>query len=143
VIKRLFDFIVSGVIILGTLPLWLPYLIFSFRHKERKIVRDENGELFTIVQYGQILNRGIFNKILLSIHIFLGNLSFVGAPIRMADEPVPDFFYKPGLTGLYQINRANIRSKKEGEQYELYYLKNQNFWLDIEIIIKSIMIKTQ
>ena len=39
--------------------------------------------------------------------------------------------------GLVQINQGKIISPDEDEVYDLFYLKNQNFWLDIEIILKT------
>ena len=48
---------------------------------------------------------------------------------------------KPGVTGWAQINfryGASEDDALEKLQYDLYYVKNQSFWLDIRIIVKTI-----
>ena len=56
--------------------------------------------------------------------------------MRLTDEKQPLYFYKPGITGLLQINRHRIDKKENEERFELFYLKHQSIWLDLEIILK-------
>lgn len=45
---------------------------------------------------------------------------------------------KPGLTGLWQvIGRKNLPLHLN-MQYDLYYIKNQSFWLDLEILVRTL-----
>ena len=70
-----------------------------------------------------------------------GKLSIVGSPIiEVNDQQHPKgcLDLKPGLTGLFQINKHNSLSIADCERYNLYYLKNYSLMLDIEIIIKAI-----
>jgi lipopolysaccharide/colanic/teichoic acid biosynthesis glycosyltransferase len=43
------------------------------------------------------------------------------------------------LTGLVQINQREGLSQDEIERYMLYYAKNQSLVLDLEILLKSII----
>ena len=98
--------------------------------------------------------------------IWLGRLSFVGAPARVlrvpASPPNPSgdpsplsLFHQPekknmrastmqgirfrtGLTGYAQLNRSRIRRESDREQFDLYYLQNYSLWLDIDILLKSL-----
>jgi lipopolysaccharide/colanic/teichoic acid biosynthesis glycosyltransferase len=74
----------------------------------------------------------------LIIYIFTGRISFVGAPLKKVFEKQSYYFYKPGLFGLLQLNSQNIETTAQEERYDLFYLKNQNIWLDLEIILKTI-----
>jgi lipopolysaccharide/colanic/teichoic acid biosynthesis glycosyltransferase len=82
--------------------------------------------------------KGFFNYILMLLNILTGKLSFVGAPIITEVKDSSQFDYKPGLTGLVQINSERIKSDQIRENFELHYLKNQSLFLDIEIILQSL-----
>ncbi len=44
-----------------------------------------------------------------------------------------------GLTGLIQINSRPGLTEEEIDRYALYYAKNQSWWLDVEIVLKSVL----
>jgi hypothetical protein len=46
----------------------------------------------------------------------------------------------PGLTGVAQVFASRSLSREEKFKYDLWYIENKNFWLDIKLILKSIMI---
>ena len=66
-------------------------------------------------------------------------MSFVGAPIGEGD-PLK-FNYKPGITGLIQINTKNLNKENAYDNYEMYYLKSQSLFLDLEILLTSLFKK--
>ncbi len=138
ILKRSFDLIVSALILSVTLPLWVIPMLFHWKTKKTFPVWGEKSETVAIIQFGEFPLRGSLNKLLLIIYILRGRLSFVGAPFREVKDKYPLYFYKPGLYGLLQINENRLESNEEKERYELYYLKNQNIWLDLEIILKSL-----
>jgi exopolysaccharide biosynthesis polyprenyl glycosylphosphotransferase len=50
---------------------------------------------------------------------------------------------KPGITGWAQVNHsyaANLKETKEKLQYDLYYIKNMSWVLDLAILLKTIRI---
>jgi lipopolysaccharide/colanic/teichoic acid biosynthesis glycosyltransferase len=77
--------------------------------------------------------------------ICMGTMSFVGLP---AGGPpagftptAPSHLGKPGLTGIVQINEHADLRPAEREQFALYYAKNQSLGLDLEILLKAILLK--
>jgi lipopolysaccharide/colanic/teichoic acid biosynthesis glycosyltransferase len=106
--------------------------------KNRIQIWGEKGDKEYIIQKSKNPFRGFLNKLFVIFYIFTGHISFVGAPLRQVTEKQPYYFYKPGIYGLYQLNRHLIANASQEEKYDLFYLKNQNIWLDLEIILKSV-----
>ena len=48
------------------------------------------------------------------------------------------FLGKLGIVGLWYIENLNHSDVVENRRLDLFYAKNQNIWLDLEIIGKSI-----
>ncbi len=73
-----------------------------------------------------------------------GSMSLVGRPYS-DDETgeTDDYLGKKGITGLVQINRRDDMQTDEIEAYELYYARNQSLMLDIEILLKSLLLFMQ
>jgi len=78
-------------------------------------------------------------------------MSFIGPRperpefVHMLNEEVPYYSLrhsiKPGITGWAQINYPYGASKEdalEKLQYDLYYIKNLTFVLDLDIILRTI-----
>jgi len=111
-IKRLFDIILSSLLVVLVLPFaW----IFS------KLSRS-NGYFM----------KSIFN----TPSIFKGQKTFVGP--HEVHESTNLFLGKVGITGLWFIERVAKSDKIENRRLDLFYAKNQNIWLDLEIIGKTI-----
>jgi len=107
-IKRAFD-ILLGVFLLFTL-----YPIFLIRYLVSKK----------------------WNNLLYLFKVLGGKYSFVGRPIGSRETNI--YLGKPGLTGIVQINENKNLSEEDIVRLNIYYAKNQNIWLDIEILIKTI-----
>jgi lipopolysaccharide/colanic/teichoic acid biosynthesis glycosyltransferase len=86
-------------------------------------------------------------------NILRGEMSFVGPRAERPEfhneleEKVPfyneRYLIKPGLTGWAQIKfryGASVQDAAEKLQYDLYYIKNRSFLLDLGIILKTITI---
>lgn len=84
-------------------------------------------------------------------NIIIGDLSFVGPRperpefVEQLKQEIPFFelrqLVNPGITGWAQINYrygASIKDAYEKLQYDLYYLKNRSFLLDVAIIFKTL-----
>ncbi len=110
---------------------------------------QENDPRITTV--GKILRYTHLDELPQLINIIMGDLSFVG-PRPERPEFVNQLkngvlFYelrhivKPGLTGWAQLNYrygASVEDAREKLQYDIYYLKNRSFWLDLSIVIKTV-----
>jgi hypothetical protein len=75
-----------------------------------------------------------FRKLILGVpKIFKGRTSFVGP--QNPKENINLYLGKKGLTGLWYTEEAEV---KEYEKLDIYYAKNQNIWLDLEILGKTL-----
>ncbi len=105
-IKRIFDLIFSSVILLLLYP--LVYFI-----------RKVSGSNSDFVKF-----------VLGTPKVFSGKKSFVGPKSKSYYEEL--YLGKPGLTGLWYLE--NVEDEPEAIKLDLYYAKNQNLWLDLEIL---------
>lgn len=134
-VKRSFDLALSCLMLMLFSPLML--LIFPWLIKNgRKIsIYIPGKKEIRILDYqGNRFGRFILNL----FNIFSGRLSFVGSPVTTDEADISGFEYKPGLTGLVQVNKERIHENGIRENYELHYLKNHSFFLDMEILLKTI-----
>ena len=135
-IKRLFDILLSSILLLVTSLFVWPVILFN-RSSKKNFYPYGNTAVGLSLRLFTPVNKHLYkNLYLLICHIFRGHLSFVGAPILYSHRQ--DFIYKPGLTGLRQINESRLHFTDDKLKYELYYLQNYSIWLDIDILIKSI-----
>lgn len=110
-----------------------------------------------ITKVGKFLRKTAMDESLQLINIFKGDMSFVGpralrpVEIEMGDtSSVRDIFQipgfqrrssvKPGLTGVAQVLAPRNLPREEKFKYDLWYIDNLSFWLDIKLIIKSFLI---
>ncbi len=106
-----------------------------------------------ITRLGKFLRKTRIDEIPQLFNIIRGEMSFVGPRperpefIKTLEQHIP--FYKerlivrPGLTGWAQVNfpyGASIEDALWKMQYDLYYIKNRSFILDLSIILKTIKI---
>lgn len=143
VTKRAFDIIVSSLLLIVSAPLLLPLLLIQLRNKKSVRILGAKGEAVSILQIKSVQSKNPANHWLLWWEVLWGKLSFVGAPMRENGEAAKpgSYWYKPGLTGLVQINRKKIITPDDMEKYHLFYLKNQSILLDVEILLKSIFLR--
>jgi len=106
-----------------------------------------------ITRVGKIIKKLHIDEFPQFYNILKGDLSFAGPRPewnKLADDYEKEIpFYncrylvKPGLTGWAQINyKASVTTGEAQEkfEYDLYYIKNRSFWLDISIIIKTLQL---
>ncbi len=136
--KRMFDFMLSLTFIIFSFPIFILLPFFPGKYKQKFEMDTGHGNRLKITQVSENINQGLVNKILLLPHILTGGISFVGSTIRAAGKDQPSPLFKPGLTGLTQINHDATSDDSDAQKYDIYYVRNQSFWLDIEIMIKSI-----
>ncbi len=106
-----------------------------------------------ITGVGRFLRKTRLDELPQLYNICRGDMSFVGVrPIRryfarvLAEkEPLYTirFLAKPGLTGWDQVNNGypnTLEGQLRKFRYDLYYLKNASFWLDLRILGKTILV---
>ena len=109
--------------------------------------REKNKE--NITRAGLFLRATHLDELPQAINLLKRDLSFIGPRpewsklAEVFESEIP--YYKtryvvmPGIMGWAQINYPASRSileAKEKFEYDLYYIKNQSFLLDLEIILK-------
>lgn len=113
----------------------------------KKAGDGENGKCFGAKIRRMSLDE--LPQILFNICI-LGNMSVVGPRPLLKDE-LEQYYteeeqkrflsVKPGLTGYWQAYARNNATYESGERQkmELYYIDNRSVWLDIKIILKTVI----
>ncbi len=102
---------------------------------------------------GRILRKLRLDELPQLINILKGEMSFIGPRperqvfIEELKEKVPYYGYrflvKPGLTGWAQVMypyASSLDQSREKLEYDLYYIKNLGFFLDLAILLKSVRI---
>ena len=67
-------------------------------------------------------------------------MSFVGSELIEVGGTNRQLRYKPGLTGLFLLhNNHHKPDEADCQNYEHFYMQNHSFFLDIEIILKTLL----
>ena len=120
-------------------------------HKFRSMsdARDENGELLPdevrLGKFGRSLRATSLDELPELWDIFRGKMSIVGPrPLLVKylplynDEQHRRHDVRPGLTGWAQVHGRNLASWEERFAYDVDYVDNISFALDVKIIIMTI-----
>ncbi len=106
-----------------------------------------------VTRVGRILRRTHLDEIPQMLNVLRGDLSLVGPRpersvfVEQLEREIPHYrvrhFIKPGFTGWAQIKfryaRSVLDSKRKFE-YDLYYIKNRSFILDVLILLKTVQL---
>jgi exopolysaccharide biosynthesis polyprenyl glycosylphosphotransferase len=124
--------------------------------KFRTMVEDAAtcGPLWTekndprITRVGRVIRKLRFDEFPQLINIFKGEMSFIGPRPLAHCSPMTDIRYyryrllvKPGLTGWAQVMYPDgiaADTTPEKLKYDLYYIKNIGFLLDVAILMKTV-----
>tara|TARA_A100001015_G_scaffold317519_1_gene434712 strand:- start:1621 stop:2226 length:606 start_codon:yes stop_codon:yes gene_type:complete len=168
-IKRIFDFLFSFLLIIVLSPLFLALvaLVFydlgapcffiqkrpGFKNKKFRFIKfrtmqntiDSNGKLLAdskrLTKIGNFLRKSSLDELPNLFNVLIGSMSLVGPRPLLAEYL--DLYnerqslrhtVKPGITGWAQIKGRNSLSWTDKLEYDIWYVKNQTFWLDLKII---------
>jgi len=100
-----------------------------------------------VTRVGKILRKFRLDEFPQLINVLKGELSLVGPRPHEPEETAlypKEFRHLPsakaGVTGLSQVNGASSLPFLKELELDDYYVKNQSFWLDFKIILKTIAI---
>jgi len=113
-------------------------------------LRDEKGNLLPdekrLTKLGKWLRRYSLDETPELWNVVKGNMSLVGPrPLLMKylDRYTPEqarrHEVKPGITGWAQVNGRNAITWEEKFKYDVWYVDNLSFWLDIKIIFMTVI----
>ena len=98
-----------------------------------------------ITKFGKFLRRTSLDELPQCINVLKGDMSIVGPRPEMPfivdtyNEISKDRLHvKPGITGLWQISADRGKQIHDNIEYDLYYLENAGFLMDMVIIIRTL-----
>jgi len=123
------------------------FKLYKFRSMSDK--RDEDGQLLPdnerLTVFGRILRSSSLDELPELWNIIKGDMSIVGPrPWTVhylgffTSEERRRHLVRPGLTGLAQVNGRTAANWDERLKYDIYYVDNVSFLLDVKIILKTI-----
>ncbi len=116
--KRLFDLIVSGLLLMTVYPILRITNRSGAQHPSRFFAHLPD--------------------------VFRGRMSLVGPSDERGKKSHPVLqMGKPGLTGLVQLQRNRALTAEEIDSLDLSYARNQSVMLDLEILVKSLLSHSQ
>ena len=107
-----------------------------------------------ITLIGKILRKTNMDELPQFWNVLMGNMSVVGPrphptqlniqSMELVDNYMLRHMVIPGITGLAQVNgcRGETRTTEDMQKrvnFDLYYIQRWNFWLDLQIIIQTII----
>ena len=105
-----------------------------------------------ISRIGCLLRKTSLDEFPQFINVLLGHISVVGPRPHMLKDTeeyrllletyMVRLYLKPGITGLAQISghrgKLSFTEMKERLKWDIYYMEHWGFWLDIQIILKTV-----
>jgi len=108
----------------------------------KKIDSDKDPR---VTKVGKFIRKTNLDELAQLFNVLIGTMSLVGPrPYVPVDEKRLPFlkykrrYVKPGITGLWQISGSNELSEEEWLKLDNFYVENWSFFLDIQIIFKTI-----
>jgi exopolysaccharide biosynthesis polyprenyl glycosylphosphotransferase len=131
------------------------YMIIKFRTMQRDAEPDgrprwaKEGDR-RATRVGRFLRKTHLDELPQFINVFRGEMSLVGPRaerpelVEMFQQHIPFYrarlLVKPGITGWAQVNygyASTIDETRVKLEYDLYYIKRRNLWMDIMILVRT------
>jgi lipopolysaccharide/colanic/teichoic acid biosynthesis glycosyltransferase len=124
------------------------FKVIKFKTMNEK--RDAHGNLLPdakrLTKLGIFLRKTSFDEGPQVLNILKGDMSIIG-PRPLLPEYLPLYNktqkkrhdVKPGITGWAQINGRNAISWKKKFEYDVWYVENRSFLLDVKIFFKTFL----
>ncbi|MCU1250206.1 MAG: sugar transferase [Edaphobacter sp.] len=127
----------------------IPFVLWKFRSMRTDVPVYEASPRSVVdsrlTRVGRLIRRLSLDEMPQLINVLQGEMSLVGPrpemPFIVARyHPLEceRLIARPGITGLWQISPARAFPIHENLQYDLHYIRNQNFLLDCVIILRTI-----
>lgn len=109
----------------------------------------ENGDFLDkdprVTKFGRFLRKTSIDELPQLLNVVKGDLSLVGPrplvpeEMDLSDKKNAILSVKPGITGLAVISGRKNIPFEERRKLDMYYAQNWSFWLDIVILLKTIV----
>jgi lipopolysaccharide/colanic/teichoic acid biosynthesis glycosyltransferase len=97
---------------------------------------------------GKFLRKTSLDELPQFLNVLKGDMSVVGArPI--VDRELNEYYkeegelycsLKPGITGMWQVSGDRKLAIHENMDYDLYYVRNMSFSLDVAILLETVLV---
>ncbi|WP_052666583.1 exopolysaccharide biosynthesis polyprenyl glycosylphosphotransferase [Photobacterium angustum] len=131
------------------------FRIYKFRSMTVKEAGAEDKfatqEQARVTKVGKIIRKVRIDELPQFFNVLKGDMSLIGPRpeqdsfVKQFEKEIPFYGYrhmvKPGITGWAQVVQGyadDTESTTEKLAFDLYYIKNLSFWLDINIVFKTI-----
>ena len=108
---------------------------------------SESASISRVTKFGSFLRRLSIDELPSLLNILIGHMSLIGPRPLLTeylksydDNQIKRHNVLPGLTGLAQIKGRNSITWNEKFTYDLYYVENVSFLLDIKIFFNSFLV---
>ncbi|QSR48381.1 exopolysaccharide biosynthesis polyprenyl glycosylphosphotransferase [Aeromonas veronii] len=104
-----------------------------------------------VTRVGAFIRRTRIDELPQLINVFKNEMSLVGPRpereifIKELEVVIPYYRFrhavKPGITGLAQVSYpygASIEDAVWKHKYDIYYIKHQNLWLDVKVLLRTV-----
>ena len=119
------------------------------KHKTMTDERDADGKLLPdaqrLTKIGKIVRSLSIDELPQLFNVLKGDMSFVGPrPLLVkylplySKEQMRRHEVRPGITGWAQINGRNTITHTKKFEYDVWYVDNISFWLDVKILFLTI-----
>lgn len=165
-IKRILDIIISALLMIILFPLFvITYLLVRIFLGNPVIFKQEREGLdkksyvmykFRVMDFnysakreermnkiGKFLDICKLNELPQLFNVLKGDMSLVGPRPFIPKDALPTevpkerYSVRPGMTGLAQVNGGVFISHNKKIEYDVIYVNNVSFWLDLKILVKT------
>lgn len=123
--------------------------IYVYKLKTMKDAFDKDGNLlpdeYRICKVGSFLRRFSIDELPQLFNVLKGDMSMIGPrPLMISTvESMPEQYRRrssvlPGITGLAQVNGRNNLKYSVKYSFDIEYVDNVSFWLDLKIIFLTV-----
>jgi sugar transferase EpsL len=142
-------FLGSPVLFRQVRPGYKEHLFKCLKFRTMTDARDANGHLLRdaerLTPLGQFLRSTSLDELPELVNVIRGEMSLVGPrPLltqymeRYTPEQRRRHEVKPGITGWAQVNGRNHAGWDQKFAYDVWYVDNRSFWLDLKILVLTV-----
>lgn len=124
-----------------------PFMMVKFRTMTD--IRDATGKYLPdhdrLTKFGRFLRSSSLDELPELLNVIRGEMSIVGPRPLLMDylplynaEQMTRHDVRPGITGWAQVNGRNAITWDEKFRLDIWYIENNNFWIDCKIIALTI-----
>lgn len=129
--------------------------LYKFRSMSRNEIDLGSKQENKVTRVGKYLRKSRIDELPQLWNILVGDISLIGprpelpSGVLVYEKEIPYYnirhLIKPGLSGWAQIHQEihphhgqEVNLTNEKLTYDIYYIKNRSFWLDIKIALKTL-----